>query len=125
MSMLFPISALALILLSIGAAVYSSRASKRDELMLEERARQQQFDKDKFIEDIAVLIDQYHGVIAGYGGKARTQMKREIMRNMGAMLSKNALKMLVPYLEEGMAGEDFVIDMYNQPELLQRLIDGR
>lgn len=108
-----------------GASIYSVWQSKRDKVKLAQQAVQERFDRDKFVDDIAILIDQYHEVIAGYGGKARTQMKREFMRNMGGYLPKGSIRMILPYLEDGMTGDDFVIDMSERPELLQHIIDGR
>ena len=107
------------------AAVYSHRQAKRDKIKLAQQELQRRFDRDKFVDDIAILIDQYHEVIAGYGGKARLQMKREFMRNMGGYLPKGSIRVILPYLEDGKTGDDFVIDMSERPELLQHIIDGR
>ncbi len=118
----------AISLMGLAAAVYGAKLGRRDMAAVarQEALAEAEYDRNKqgVIQEFSTLIADYHDVIDSHTGAERTAQKRRFMAMLKSSLPKDVVRLLVPYLEDGMSAEDFQHDMWNKPELFQIFLDA-
>ena len=116
------IGASAIIGFAVCAVAAQSLVVRRAEKSKIREAREREQQAEELIQTISGIIDGYQAIIATHTGRSLRDQKRKFLLEAGAYMSPAIVKELLPYLEEGMAGEDFEIDCRNNPQFIQRII---